>query len=501
MANKQKIAAIKLEGAMLQKTVRTPAIKSAMKQLAEDDSHLDDLQISLNYQKKILQHQNKSSYQTQKLKTAAALGVYRRQLLASQSASEFDNIAQAADTMLQGTFADGDEDDMQFWQQNSAKILDANRRDTERLREIKQPEFAKQNLLSLLADTQSVLAQIPVSHPDKIFEQGLQNIYDSSFLNDAEKESYKMKFLTDGILNLALQNPQAAETARTEFLADNESLKNELDNLSKLQKEDELYQANLRKRRDDFNILKNNFLLWQEKEKGNINHAAYYLFTNEEKFARDDEKYVMEKPLATAYNLMKNADDTVEKTKEIGDCLVSAYNRKNLEFDEVALLQNEVVGAKANHQKIFDEAFIDLTDKVFLEDNFDDTPEASQFMENKAKFAFELWGAYDDEKKLMEQSYINDGRTLTAGVKRRFEREAAAKVKDVFGLQEGDEYLSLNELKNELDEIYKGSHQEQIWQKFYKEMPYVSDKKMCLKKLALYQLKKEQGNIETQIEV
>lgn len=498
MANKQSVPQNQLGGAVLRQPVKNVALASGGER-AIDDGEFLELNTMLEAGKMVAQKQLALEDKNMRLQTAATLGNLRQQLWNTKSQDEFDMLADSAKTVLDSQF-EGDEKGQKFWQENGGKIIAANRNDMERIRQIKATEFGKNSLDELLANSQNVVAQTPSIYSSDILEDGLREIEQSSFLSDAEKDIYRQNYLNSGVLNLALNNPQAAEQMLEKYLPQDEALKTKIATTKEL-----MARA---KEKDDETKARENYLaqlgqsvaLWQKKEKGEISDAVFYVLKNQygdDFWVADSEVEKDASPLSRAYQLFKRKNRgevlTNQEIKQAENCLMSAYKQRKIGLDEVSSLQNQflaMMGDGATYDG-YDYQIDDLSDRVLLPDTEEQSMEGKLFMEDKARFSFELYDAYGAKKTALVNQFIKDGGTLSPSVLRRFEREAKIAVREELGLKESAYEVSFGELKEVMNNIYSGRDKMTVWQKFLKEAPFVQDKKGLMQKVAAGAQKQE----------
>lgn len=83
---------------------------------------------------------------------------------------------------------------------------------------MKQADFGRNSLRSMLADNQNLLAETaePVQ-AEKLLEMGTGEIERTPFLTPEDKQFYRDGYLKTGILNLALNSPETAEAAADRY--------------------------------------------------------------------------------------------------------------------------------------------------------------------------------------------------------------------------------------------------------------------------------------------
>ena len=401
MANKQILAAPHLGEQALLQSAQPTAFNAVLKRENEDDFLLATTRTALNAEKKYLRQTDRIKNDNFRLKADTVLNVCRAQLYQAQNNDDFDEVANNTPLMLESCF-DGSDDEKKFWQEHGENLLNAHKIDVENIRLQKDGEFEKNDLNQMLFETQKVLGETFIDDAHNVLAQGVSAIDNTKHLSDEEKQTYRQKYLTGGILNLALQNADEAEQARQQYLPDDEDLKSKLSKVRELTasyekqvKEEQLYQHKMAQ-------LNEAVQLWQRLERKEINPAKYYVLSQLEgdlPLLEDDGKY-LQAPIVAVYRaLRQNGSKRIEaeQLREWQNYLVSAYRQDEIDLDNVMWWQNNLLSKAQSKQKILDDEICTQADKKFGEDKDERTPEALAFMEKKAKFVFGILPDYEEK--------------------------------------------------------------------------------------------------------
>lgn len=487
MANKQSVAKAELQGKRVTRLLKKGAMLSSLRQ-PKDEKDIDFMQQIFDKGKDILQSLQKTENERMKLQVVSALKGYEQQLNQAKTPEEFASLEEAANLALKATFAD--EEGKKFWQEYGRGLSEANKRDMIRLREEKIPEFGRISLKKMLADSQNMLAQVRQVNGSDIISRGVNEIKQSPFLNEAEKELYRDDFVSRGILNLSLQNSETAEKLRQEYMPDDTVLADKLAKVKKLQ-EKSLQEAEAKQKEEAaFHKLQEKTALWQAKKRGEIDDAAYYVLTGDEDAIDETDKKGV---LAAAYQLIKKMNSGTElSVKEAEICvkdLTAAVQQKEVDFALAAEMQNLVLNKTAlnDSTRLFARRMIDAyADQVLMPDldRKENNKAGEIFMCEKARLSFELYNAYDAEETALRDEYLATGQKITPAMARKIAREALEKIKSAYGFAMQKDEVLFEELTKIVNENYLGQSKERLWQEFYENAPYAADKKEYLTQLA-----------------
>ena len=495
MANKQSLPVVNLKGTELQKTVEGVSLINPVRHEHEDIN--DDIKDIGSFFKTVsasIKHQQKKLQDDEKyLEAEALLHSYRQGLEASQNSDDFEAIAQSADDFIKADF--DDKKGKEFWLVHGQNILEANKKDTENLRTIKEAEFGKNLLNQLLFNAQNMIAL--TNDGTKYLQMGGEHIDQSVFLSDEEKQKYRESFYKNGILNLALQNPHAAEEARVKYFFNDEDLKLQIEKTAALRLKAVEEQNKARVNQEKFDEVKEAVSLWQKKQTGAIDEASYYVLSNgnKETFGLDTRDDKMMPDVTSMYRMFRRFNDgeklSYEDIYALNGGLMKAYDDGKIDFDEVSFAQNLIFSNHQNSSKGMDKIISASADKILLPDADENSHEADIFMEEKMKWALKIYEAYYEKKNDMIEALKEKGEKLSYAKLYQCAREAKNYVVEMFDLKESKEPLSFSELKKEVDVIYSKKDQSEIWKKFASLAPYSFDKRSLLREVAGEKMRNE----------
>jgi hypothetical protein len=490
MANKQSVPVTNLLGANAKKEVNGVAMAQGDKQVLPDDEDLIAAGVATDVTNQMLKFKQKTDEQSARLNAAATLQIYRQQLGEMQNQEAFDNLFKEQETLLKNGIGVS-KNERDFWRDNGAKIMELNRRDVENLRREKMTEFGKNSLLQMLADNQNMLAVQPMNEGNNLLKTGVEEIANSPFLTDTEKEQYRNDYLKTGILNLSLLAPDDAMQAAENYFPDDEEIKKKITEVRGLclkaeeraqkEKNDAQYVADVNR----------SIKLWQQKETGAIDEAAYYVLRQQypaDNFGGEGETK-SQTPLSDVYRLLKekNSDERLNghEMRKVGNSLISAYKQHKIGLTEAIDWQNQMIDATGFEKPVFD-----AVDNIFGADTTEHTVDADNFMENKAKRAMEFYQSYAAEKEKRVAEFGAEGGVLTPAVERKLCLDALNKAKENLGFKDGEK-VSFDEINQAMQAVYYGNRTDEIWQRFYQEMPYAEDKVAVMRRLAATAQRKE----------
>ncbi len=503
MANKQSVPAMGGNGVMiLQQARAVPTLVSAKREYA-GNGMAEFLTEAADVASLALEKKKKIDDEQMKYETDEVLQGYRTQLANAQSAEEFDTISKNAEDDLKNRFADrfnGPE----YWAAYGADILRENRKDVEKLREKKNFDFGKASLNEMLASNQNMLARTAGDKGDVLLSRAVAEIDNTPFLEEGEKQHYRDGYLKTGILNLALNDPDKAAALADKYMPqESEALKKRINNTRELRETFEKEEKKRQQREQDIAEFQQAFSYWQAKEEGSINPAEFYVLTaeNNPETLWGERERRSNTPLADAYRLIKkiNGGDrlSAEELRNAGNSLIAAYKEKKLGLSEVGELQNQLMlaeGDKSFSGLLFDKGVDELADRVFMPDveAAAGAPFADDFMEEKAKLAFQIYENYYSKKTALADEFAEQGGVITPALEKRFRKQALAETRAEMGIIENvGEEVSMSGLRRVLKNVYTGHNERDVWRRFYAKAPYVEDKKALFKQIAAEEERKE----------
>ncbi len=505
MANRQKIAPMGLAGVMAQRGLQT-TLTVPGKRFVAGNGGLETAGLLVDAGKKMAEERLETEKQRQAMEAAASLRASRQAMEAAETPEQLREIATTAEKSLPAQFG-SENSGKAFWQEHGDKILEANRADTAKIAAMKQADFGRNSLRSMLADNQNLLAETaePVQ-AEKLLEMGTGEIERTPFLTPEDKQFYRDGYLKTGILNLALNSPETAEAAADRYFpGDSDGIKARIAETRRLNEEGAKRQQERERQRSYLAAYGDAQSLWQKRERGEISPAQYYVLsadTNPEMLWGDGEDR-SPAPLADAYRLVRKMNEgeslSAEEVRDAGNSLISAYRHSELGLEETAALQNQLVAAQQGgnaSELIFDRAVDELADRAFMRDipagAEQYTPYGRELMEHKAKLAFDIYQNYYGRKTALAEEFTAQGGQMTPAAAKKIGRQALAETAAELNLKEtpGDA-PSFGELRRTLKSSYSGSGERRIWERFAKEAPYAEDKTAVMRRIATEEQKRE----------
>lgn len=437
----------------------------------------------------------------EKKNTLLADGVlqnYRDLLVNTNNVEEFDNVANSIDEGMKNYFMASD-DGKDFWDKHGANILENNKIDVENIRIAKERDFGRNTLKTMLADNQSLLLRADKTKGDVLLSSGVEEINNTSFLDEKEKEEFRKGYLKTGIYNLALADIDAAREQANKYQSNlGDDVMKSLDEIEKLKIKQEQDYVLKKDRKDFIDKWGKALNLWQQNKRGEITDAEYYVLSKEYDDVLSDnmnDRVGYKFPLSKAYSMVKkiNSGEQLDKEeiKNASKFLMHAYNDKKLGVDEVSSLQNKLIYSQEDENiklGFFDKEIDEFTDQIFMDDVSLNNKEAGDIMEEKARLGLLLNDAYYSKKIALMRSFTNDGGVITPKIDRLLKKQALDEVKEEFGCKENlNGVLSFNQLKPVLKQYYNGNDEKEIWNKFCVLAPFSDNKKETLKKIAMDQ--------------
>ncbi len=498
MANRQSVPGAGLGGAMLKTGIKNTPIPVEVERVVPENNTLGMIADAAEGAKNALAFMEKYKKNQATYEADQLLQHNRAQLQNASSAEEFEQVANSIEDSMKSYFSD-DAVKKDFWLNNGDRLLNAHRLDVARIKEQKDFDFGRESLNNSLAENQKILATASGDKGRLLLDSGLTDIAATPFLSDEDKEIYRSGFVRNGILNLALNDPDTAMAYADKYVPaekGRDELKQHLAEAKNLREAALQKVAAEQQRVDDINEYGKQLSFWAERERGNINDAEFYVLTaegNDGALAKASEAKAAT-PLKTTYALIKKLSQgetlSAEETRDAGLALVSAYKQNKIGLEEAVDWQNKVLAAAADKSlaaKYFDKNAYALADKVFLPDidvRAGDTA-AEEFMEKKAQLMFEINDVYNAKREALTNVFTEKGGQLTPAYERRFNQQALRETREELGLMENvDSNLDFGTLRRMMKNFYTGSDENAVWQRFYNEAPYADDKKALFKKIA-----------------
>lgn len=519
MANRQKVPFMRLGGAMLKRPVAAQITSPARRFLASDSSLYVGSAL-LEAANTLADKMQKTEDERLAMQADVSLKATREALQNAATPDELQNMVKDGDKALAAQF-DGDEKARAFWKKHGDNILAAHRDDTKKIVAEKQIDFGKQSLNSMLADNQNLLADNgDAAKVSRLLEMGTDEIQKTPFLTEPDKKKYRQGYLKTGILNAALNNPEAASRAVDMYVddeAEKKQLKAQIQETKSLTATAQQQDQAKRERLDLLNRLSAAQSLWQQKEHGDISPAQYFVLrqknavssTSGEKSLQtidiwgDDEERSLT-PLSEVYRLVRKMNEGTQlSAQEISDAsnyLINAYHQNKLGLEEVSALQNQLLAAQSDKptaEMMFDKEVDALVDKAFAADlsaastrgNF----MAQQLMEDKAKFALDIYQNYYATKTALASSLQQNGGQLTPLQEKKISRLALdGVIKDMMLKTNAQkDAVTFGELKRALQSAYAGTDVARIWKKYASLAPFAEDKIETMRQIAREEQRKE----------
>lgn len=268
MANRQKIAPMGLAGVMAQRGLQT-TLTVPGKRFVAGNGGLETAGLLVDAGKKMAEERLETEKQRQAMEAAASLRASRQAMEAAETPEQLREIATTAEKSLPAQFG-SENSGKAFWQEHGDKILEANRADTAKIAAMKQADFGRNSLRSMLADNQNLLAETaePVQ-AEKLLEMGTGEIERTPFLTPEDKQFYRDGYLKTGILNLALNSPETAEAAADRYFpGDNDGIKARIAETRRLNEEGAKRQQERERQRSYLAAYGDAQSLWQKRERG-----------------------------------------------------------------------------------------------------------------------------------------------------------------------------------------------------------------------------------------
>lgn len=512
MANRQKIPAFATLSSIPRSALSAQVTFPQRRFIASDGSLIAQsavLEASAVFADKLEKTNNKRLA----LQADASLKAYRQAMKNAQSPQQLEDIVKNEEKNLAGQF-NNDKRSKDFWKNYGDKILDANRQDTQKIVAQKQIDFGKQSLSSLLADNQNLLADThDEAKAQQLFDVATQEIQSSPFLSPQDKETYQNAYLNTGILNLALNAPEAADKAVDKYFTQgNSDLKNKISQTKLLAQNDAQLQRQKQQDLNSLQQLQQAQTLWQQKENGDISSAQYFVLrdalsqddTAQSPLIWGDDTQRSDVPLTETYRLVRKMNGgTKLSAQEVADAsnfLINAYHQNKLGFLETQTLQNQLLQAQTDKntaELMFDKDIDALADNAFIADlpdtlSYGDEV-AKMIMEDKAKFALDLYQNYYAQKLALSSDFVQNGGQISPLMAKKISQQALKNVTDDLKLKvnSSSQPVTFSELNRVLKNTYSGQDVMPLWKQFVKDAPNSDNKLETMRKIATLAQKKE----------
>ena len=499
----QDVGSMQRGGGALGESVGKVLKPVGLKRYVAGGEYLDTLAFALKKGADILEEKNNIEEQNNMLEADNVLKNYRQRLQESNSLEEFDEIAKGIDVGVKEHF-NSNGSKKSFFEKHGGNILELNKNDVLKLRELKEYEVGKKSLDMMLANSQNILTEAVGNKADTLIERGVERINLTCFLKDDERNEYRRNFLRNGVLSLALSDGKKARDEAVKYQSDvGDDIMEKIDEIEKIKLKEQENLEIQNKRKEYVNRFGEAVNLWQMKERGEIGEAEFKVL------AMDHGEYLWGEniednkgngeDLSNAYKIarkLNNGDEyDVKELNNLSNFLMKAYRDKKISFDEVASFQNQLLAMesdKKTKERLFDSGVDEFLDNVVGGDSFGGRIEEKISMEEKAKIAFEIYDTYWGKRLALSEGFLRQGGSLTPKVERVLRNQALDEIKNEFGYKEniGGKF-GVRELKAVLNQFYNGSQKEDVWKEFYKQAPFVEDKIGLLKNVA-----KRQNNLE-----
>lgn len=498
----QNIAAMNLGGVNLNRGISAVVKPVGLKRYVAGGEALEPMAKILDGASNILEKLNQTEERKNLLEAEGVLKSFRSALNNSKSLEEFDGISSSIEGSLSEYFS-ASSGGKEFWNKHGENIIALNKVDVDNLRKVKEYDFGREVFNTLLADNQGLLRVSDAKRGDVLLENGVNEIDNTEFLSESEKQDYKKGYLERGILNLALSD---VEGAKEQFSKYSSVLGNDfgkqIDEIEKIKKE-EMNEKQIREENEkQLGDFREALGLWQQREKGEISKSDFYVLSKDlggQLLSGDFEEVSDDFSLLDAYRVVKEMNGgkelKVSEVVDVGNNLIRAYRGKKISLDEAVLLQNQLMASqtdKNTRERLFDKEIDEFSDRIMGGDNFSNSRIDKIAMEEKAKVCFKIYDAYYAKKIALYQGFLGAGGVLNPNAKRRLDSEALEEVKKEFGYKEDEGGKVLYaQLKDVIKQNYNGSSEDDIWKRYYKEALFVENKKEALKKIAQEQQKLE----------
>lgn len=496
MANKQTVPSSNLRGVFIKDEIRSDPVPVEKKRELASNGTASALFFASVGVGNFLKERRAHEIEKRKFLVDNDLQAYRERLNNAKNPEEFMEISKGIETDLRDKYQN-DFFGKEFWNEHGEKILEANLSDIEKIRQNKQVEFGKNSLNEMLALNQNMLVSANASKANVLLANAVDEIDNSVFLSQDEKKNYRDGYLRAGIVNLALNDDEEALVQAKKYFGDDKDLIEKISETKRLKEIAYESKQEEEKRQKYLSEFSDVISLWQQKAKGNISDAEFFVLTKDvnKNLIWGDRENRSYYPLVEAYKLVKKMNSgqrlTVDEVGEAGNYIINAFNKKQIGAEEAVSWQNQILMGqtdKSSAELIFDNKADELADLVLMEDveyNKNMFGEAENFMEQKAKLSFDIYENYYGKKMALTEEFRAMGGVVTPAMKRKFARQAIEETRDELGLKQnvGDK-ISFYELSRLLQKNYAEADEELVWARFYNLAPYVEDKKSLFKSIA-----------------
>lgn len=497
--NEQTVPSMQKGGALLRNEANGVLLPVGLKRYAAGGEMLGGISDVLKKTAQLANERNKYEEEKNRLYADAVLNEYKLALSNAKNPEEFDSIATSIDGDVKNVFS-LNEGGKIFFEKYGNKLLEENRKDIEKIRNLKEYDFGKNSLKSMLANNQSMLVNAMSKKGDVLLSRGVDEINKTKFLDDKERDELRKEYLTTGILNLALSDENEAYNQAKKYMADvDDGLVNKIGEISKFRKLDEENKLNAENKKKFIKQISDATSLWQQKERGEIGNAEFFVLSSQ----YDDEIFGKNNSgdLVDAYKILKKMNNGNElsndEIKNAENGLINAYKKGKMGFDQVASLQNKIIEAQSDSnlaKRFFDNDIEEFVDSVFVKDVEATDFVSKKIMEDKARLGLDIYETYYGKKMALFQDFINQGGILNSQAEKVLGKKALEETKNELGYKENIGLgVSVAELKPLLRQYYSGNNEEEVWENFYKQALFSDNKKEVLKNVARQQQRIELG--------
>lgn len=496
MANKQSIPSSNLKGVFIKDDLRSVPIPVEKRREFAGNGTVETLSLMVGASGELLNKKRDYEIEKRKIQIDQDLYNYRQRLNDAKNPEEFMDISKGMETDLRDKYQ-GDFWGKEFWDLHGKKIVEANASDVEKIRQNKQIEFGKKSLNEMLALNQNILVNSSADKANFLLAKAVDEIDNSVFLSDEEKKTYRDGYLKTGIVNLALNDDVEALSQAKKYFDNDQNLIAEINETRKLKEKVWQQKNEEEKHQKHLSDITNITSLWQEKARGNISDAEFFVLTRDinKNLIWGDRENRSNYPLIDVYKLVKKMNGgerlSYDEVELANNHIISAFNQKQIGVQDAISWQNQIFMGqmdKNSSELVFDNRADELADLVFMEDvEYDEkmSDEASKYMEQKAKLSFDIYENYYGKKMALTENFQAMGGTVTPAMERKFARQAIEETRDELGLKQnvGDR-VSFSELNQILKKQYAEVDSNVVWKRFYNFAPYVENKKEFFRTIA-----------------
>ena len=133
----------------------------------------------------------------------------------------------------------------------------------------------------------------------------------------------------------------------------------------------------------------------------------------------------------------------------------------------------------------FDDEFNKFLDRVLIGDFGLKNGAFNEVMENKIKVALSMHKLYGEKVRELVYKFQNEGGEVSGYNIQKLKKQAINDIKKDMSFKEDLEGgVSFSKLNSILRQYYRGGNYNAVWERYFKEAPYVEDKKSLLVKIA-----------------